>query len=356
MRVGNIRAIRKSEKFRRMGKLDKALEVLSGPVTEKTCDARILIRRSVLSGSVNDLKTALLKAPQNGAALFFLAVKSYEDDDFNKAERYISKTLAVAPDNISAQVLSALTSLKTNGSLDPLLALGENYTATTTKIKSLLLMEIETRISALDKKDSGSTEHEHTPSGVLGFIFDVMDDIAVWAYWLIQMVTVLLLFIVNVNRAQKRKLVIDGSRLEGVRKQGDAYKKFKAVLKFDENDMDALEFLTRYKMEKGEWQDALALLARLEKSIGPDIKGYPILKRWRADIFLATKRHDEALTLYTEVENEFALDYILPYRKGLCALVAGDVALALGSFEHTLSQPTPDLLKERLARLSELLS
>ncbi|VAX22953.1 hypothetical protein MNBD_NITROSPINAE01-789 [hydrothermal vent metagenome] len=354
MRIGDVRAIRKSEKFRRLGKVDRALKVLSGPTAEKTCDVRVLIRRAVLSGSINDLETALLKDPQNGTALFFLAVKSYENGDFDKATQYISKALEVAPDNISAQVLSALISLKTTGSLDPLLALGKNYTATTIKIKSLLLMEIETRISVLDKKDSGAKEHEHTPGGVLGFIFDVMDDVAVWVYWLIQIVPVLFLFIVNGERAKKRKLVIDASRLENVRKPDSAYQKFKAVLELDENDMDALEFLVRYHMEKGEWQKALAFLTRLEKSTGPDIKDFPILKRWRADIFLATKRHDEALKLYTEVENEFALDYILLYRKGLCALVTGPVALALGSFERALSQPTPDLLKERLVRLSEL--
>lgn len=349
----DIRTLRRAEKLRLRGKVDEAVRILSA-VAEKIGSARVLIRRGLLTGSVTDLKAAVSHDPKSGAALFFLGVRSYEDGDLDMAGQYISSALKVAPDNISAQVMSALISLKSNSSLESLLALGENYTAATTKTKALLLMEIESQIAARAPKDCGAKEREHLLGGFFGFIFDLMDDVAVWGYWLIYMVPTFFLFAINKTRAQTKKMVLDGIRLEGLRKPSASAEKFRSILNMDAKNVDALEFLTRYHMEREEWGEASSFLARLTKTTEGET--YPILSRWRADILFAEKHHDDAMKLYIQVEGEFALDYIVPYRKGLCALAMGDTASARSSFEATLSQPNPDIVRERFVKLSELMN
>lgn len=344
-------AMRKAARLSAAGRRGEALAVLEKAARAKRPDARLFIRKGLLTGETGGFEKAMEADPENRAAPFFLALAAFEKGDVRKAEKAVAE--ALAPGNHSARTLAAVIAAR-EGNPEPLLGMASDVPAAVTRVQALALREVEKAIYARDAQDMGAAEREERLSGPAGWLLDRLDDAAVWASWALSRS---LNVVLNMSDPEKRALyrnVTEGDRLAGLGGMDEAAEYFEKALTIDPDNPEALESLAEYHMENGEPSRAAALLDRLEEVLG-EARAPSLLKR-RGEILWMTKKLPEALEAFAEAGRAAPLDYFPPYREGLASLRMGDEAGALEAFAEALSRVNPRLFEERAEKLGELIS
>ncbi len=354
MSISSSLALRKALRYSHYGENEKALATLTEAVSKYPNDPRPLLRRGLMTDSCEDFTSSLKIYPSNGVALFFLGLTAFKKDDIVSAREHISRAGEVAPNNLSVKAMSALIKLRRDNDISALREMGRSLTGVTISVRARILMELETGIEIMDHADTGTCEKEETFGGFLGRAFDALDDVAVMVYWLVANIKNQLVNIANSKRRKTNRIILDGMRYDGIGKKEKAAACFEKVLSSDSKNMDALEYMTLYNLGLGDHKKAASYLSRLENVLDKKAEAEPILKKWRADIFLVEKKYEKAMSLYIEILDEFSLDYITPYRTGLCALRLEQYDRAEKYFMSALSRINPGLLNERLEKLVEL--
>ena len=350
--VSNI-ALRKAQRLFSRGAAEQAVDTLNAAIESGCKDPRLLLRRGLMTGSVEDLKKAGASGSLKRAVPFFIAREEYKNGDLDEAGRFAEEALDASPGNISARVLLALIEFR-RGRAEPLFGMRSELVSATLEVQSLALLEVEKAIASIDTADTGASEKEDKLGGPAGWLMDRLDDAAVWIYWALSRFLNLLINITDARRREAYRHVSDGDLLEGLGRAGEAAAVFEKTLSVDPGNQEALESLTRYHLERGDFAKAAAYLDRLEKVSENGAGSEGLRLKWRGEILLRTGKTREAERVLAEAGRIRQLDYIIPYRRGLCLARLGADGEARRAFEESLGMINPGLLAERVDRLQSL--
>jgi tetratricopeptide (TPR) repeat protein len=350
MSLRSIITLHRAARLSRKGKRSDAAGKLRSAMERGGADFRLAIRMALASGDFHELAKAAAMGRGGRAAWVFLAQDAASRGEHDKAEEYAQKALIAAPENVTAQALLVLARFGKTGDAAHLKSRARDLPHASTRAQALILMAVEKAIAAADPSGRGAEEKEDTAGGIFGWAFDLLDDLAVWIYWIISLALNLTL---NAADGAKRAVywqVIGGDRLEGLRKPALAMEKFKKALELGPECVEALESMVKHSMAVGEYGAAEEYLARLIQVAGESAAEDPSIRKWKGDLEFFLGRFENAMPIYESLETIFPLSYIIPYRIGFCALALGAAGKAAPWFEKALSQINPGLIAERVGR------
>ncbi|MDH4183696.1 MAG: hypothetical protein OEV92_05710 [Nitrospinota bacterium] len=354
MSLRSIYTLRRAASLARKGRTDDAAARLRSAIDKKDQDPRLAIRLALVSDDYAALAKAADEGQASRAAHLFLALGKLAKGNYKAGERHCKKALEAAPENLTAKALLALARFGGAGDASALVALAPALAHTSLRAQGLILLAAERAIVSANPSDTGAPEVEDVTGGPLAWVLDLLDDLAIWVYWLISIVMNLL---INARDAESRAVywhVIEGDRLEGLRKNGPAVERFKKALELRPGCIEALESMVKHQILLGQYQEAEATLALFVQAAGEGASDDPSVKKWQADIAFFLGRTQEAKALYQALDAQFPLSYIIPYRIGLCAMAGNELPLAAASFQRALGRINPGLIAERVKLLSSL--
>ncbi|MDH5510425.1 MAG: hypothetical protein OEZ32_08720 [Nitrospinota bacterium] len=348
MSLQSITAIHAAARLLRSDRKNDAAKRLALAVDQNVADHRVGIRLALLSADYSPL----LKAAQEGrggrAAWLFLALERALANDYAKAEEFARRALDMTPNNMTAQALFGLARFRRTGDLSKLRQHVAALPHAAMKVQGLILLAVEQSIAKANPSDTGAEEKDDRTTGSLGRVLDLLDDLAIWIYWLI---SVALNLVINALDPAKRRIywkVIEGDRLEGLGKDDLALEQFAMALELSPGCVEALESMMKHSMARGKYDETERYLNRLLAILGEAGAADPSLLKMQADLAFFQRQFGKATPLYERLQPQFQLSYIIPYRIGLCLLAGGDDRRAVEYFEQALSQVNPGLLRERV--------
>jgi len=348
MSLSSIAAIRSAARLLRSGKKDEARRRLARAMEEGSRDHRLVIRLAIASGDHSPLVKAAGEGRAGRAGWIFPAMDRALAGDYSKAGEYAANALDISPENMSARALAGLAGFRRTGDISHLRGHAEALPHAAARIQALILLAVEQAIAGTCPEDSGAEEVEDKTTGPLGRMLDILDDLAIWIYWLISVALNLVINAMNPARRAVYWKVIEGDRLEGLGKDEPAMEQFAMALEMAPGCVEALESMVKHSIRLRRHEQAEEYLARLLAAVGEAGATDPSLLKMRADLAFFQRRHEKALTVYKSLQPQFPLSYIIPYRVGLCLLAGGDVKGAVDKFEKALSQVNPGLLRQRV--------
>ena len=352
MSIGSIIAIHRASRLAKRENKDKAAEILRAAMGRWAGDFRLAIRLGAVTGVYDELEKAALDGKGGRAAGVFMAQDAAGKGDFAKAGELARKALETSPDNLSAKALHAMALFAQSGNPDNLKNTAGDLPHASTRVQAMILSLVEKSIISADPAERGAGEKEDGAGGLFGWAFDLLDDLAVWIYW---MISIFLNLALNATNGPARALywqVIEGDRLDGLRKPEKAAEKFKKALAMAPDCSEALESMVKYSIASGDFAKAQEYLDRLVTVLGENVAGDPSIRKWKADLEFFQGKYREASAIYEGLEPLFPLSYIIPYRMGFCVLAMGGSGVkAVDLFEKALSRINPGLLAERIGKL-----
>lgn len=340
--------LRKAARLVSNGETEKAGQRLTVAIDSGLSDVRLQIRRAIASGDYKSLKETLDQGDhKSGAGWFFLALDAFRNGDMSGCRLFCGKGIAISPRNLSISALLAVADL-VEGDKEPLISFSNLIHHTSIHTQALALMAVEKSILSRRLSDTGAIEGEDQLGGPAGWIMDRLDDIAVFAYWLIWKTLNIIRNIADSKRRAVKSNVLDGDLLEGYRKKNLSVRYYLKALELDSENQEALESMVIKSIENEAFDDALKFLSRLDQSLGQDHDPIPHLIKWEADILFMMMRFSEAEPLYQKAVKLFPLEYMVFYRLGLCRLRLGDEAGAEDFFKKSLGLINHGLIAQRL--------
>lgn len=358
MSVSSILTLLSAARDTRRQRRAAAAEKLNRAIDRGAMDHRLVIQAALATDDYTRLIQLAQDGKGGGAAWLFPAIDRAQAGDFQKAEELARNALDLAPDNMTAQALHALARFHNTKDVSLLKSGAPVFPHASLTIQALTLLAVEKEIIGQRQDDRGAPEREDSVGGALGWILNRLDDLAIWIYWLL---SVALNLFINAFKPDKRGVywhVIEGDRLEGLGRRDRAAQRFAQALEMAPDCVEALESMMTHSMVEGRYKDAEEYYARLAAVVGLAGASDPSMRKWEADLAFFQGKYDEARTIYENLQPQFPLSYIIPYRIGFCALAANTDSrdhqadrLARGKFQEALNQVNPGLLQERVALL-----